>query len=239
MDTPRKQGLRERAFASPPHWANDIIEPFDEEGFRLAQPFVVESYWSGQQSINVFDVVGTQHPDYAGHSWLDFLRTGKRMGLNLDLQRENPGYYLEDVAKQPGMYYRAVNGDRLFVAEDGNHRTAIARFMFHEMGRSMLHGVTVIKYRTDRRAAEVAAAVSGLMEERGLRMRLRTCRTKLSREDTGGWMREAWKVEFEWTDLRRGVSERLAVEEVERRAEALRRPSRWRGWAGWFLGFLD
>lgn len=47
-------------------------------------------------------------------------------------------------------------------------------------------------------------------------------------------MREAWKVEFEWTDLRRGVSERLAVEEVERRAEALRHPSRWRGWVGWF-----
>lgn len=56
--TPRKQGLRERAFASPPHWANGILEPFDEEGFRLVQPFVVESYWSGQQSINVFDVGG-------------------------------------------------------------------------------------------------------------------------------------------------------------------------------------
>jgi len=234
MDTPRKPGLRERAFASPPHWANDIIEPFDEEGFRLAQPFVVESYWSGQQSVNVFDVVGTQHPDYAGRSWLEFLREGKRMDLNLALQRENPGYYLDDSPKRPGMYYRAVDGDRWFVAEDGNHRTAIARFMFHEMGRSMLHGVTVLKYRTDRRAAEVAAEVSGLIEERGLRVRLRIRRTKLSREDTGGWMREEWKVEFEWTDLRRGVSERLEVDEVEQRVDGLRRPSRWGGWAGWF-----
>ncbi|GBE49104.1 hypothetical protein BMS3Bbin13_00003 [bacterium BMS3Bbin13] len=234
IDALEKPGLRERVFAGPPHWANDRIEPFDEEGFRLAQPFVIEQYWSGQQSINVFDVVGTQHPDYAGRSWLEFLREGKRMGINLDLQRENPDYYLEDRPKLPGMYYRSVDGSRWFVAEDGNHRTAIARFMFHEMGRSMLHGVTVIKYKTDQRAMEVAAAVSGLVDERGLRVRLETCRTKLSREDTGGWMREEWRLDFEWTDLRRGVSERLAVEEVERRVEALRRQSRWRGWMGWF-----
>ncbi|OYV75012.1 MAG: hypothetical protein B7Z66_14460 [Chromatiales bacterium 21-64-14] len=227
------RGLRDRAVATPPHWANEVIAPFDEEWFHAVEPFIVESYWSGQQSINVFDVVGTSHPDYAGRTWLEFLREGKRMDLNLGLLRENPGYYLEDEPKRPGMYYRAVDDDRWFVAEDGNHRTAIARFLFHESGRSMLHGLTVTKYRTDRRAFDVYTAAAEAIEKSGGKVRLRTRRTKRARADTGGWMRENWKVEFEWTDLRRGGTERLTVDEVERRIEPLSHPSRWRGCLAW------
>jgi hypothetical protein len=67
------------------------------------------------------------------------------MGLNLSLQESNPGYYLDDAVKQPTMYFVAIDDDKLFVNGDGNHRTAIARFMFAESGRTMLHGVTVEK----------------------------------------------------------------------------------------------
>lgn len=220
--------LISKAFASPPHWAHERIMAFDDDAFRSAQPFVVECYWNGQQSINVFDVVGTSHPDYAGLSWLEFLRTGKRMKLNLALFRDNPVYYLSDEIKMPHMQYISVDDDLLFVGNDGNHRTAIARFFFHELGRTMLHGVSLYRYRTDRRARELAQAATKVIEERGLRIGLSPRQIKLGREDTAGWMRERWKIEFEWMDLTAGTSERLSPDALERRIEELRRRGKWR-----------
>ncbi|TXF11205.1 hypothetical protein [Pelomicrobium methylotrophicum] len=222
--------LVRRAVADPPHWAGRKILPWDEDAFRAVEPFVVEKYWSGQHSINVFEVVGTQHPDYQGMTWLEFLQQGKRMRQNLALQESNPDYYLEDAVKLPTMYYVAIDGSGWYVAGDGNHRTCIARFMFHRMGRTMLHGVNVESYRTDRHAAEVFRALREMITRKGLPLLAEPYREKLSRDDTGGWMRETYRVGILLRDLAKGTEEVLAPMEAERKLDGIKRENRLRRW---------
>jgi len=101
------------------------IEFWDEGYFTQIKPFVKEFYWNSQASINVFRVKGTQHPDYKGLTWIEFLKKGKRMPLNLGLFEENPDYYLTCSDKKPTMFYQGLDGGYLYIGGDGNHRTAI------------------------------------------------------------------------------------------------------------------
>lgn len=209
----------------PPHWAGQRLLPWDSDAFREAAAFAIEKYWSGQQSINVFDVVGTQHPDYQGMSWAEFLERGKRMRQNLALQENNPGYYLDDVVKLPTMYYVAIDGSGWYVAGDGNHRTCIARFMFHRMGRTMLHGVNVESYRTDRHAMEVFHALREAIAIKRLPLLVEPFREKISRQDTSGWMRENYMVGILFRDLSKGTMQALSPVEAEKRLDAIKRES--------------
>jgi uncharacterized protein Veg len=183
--------LLERALASPPHWADDRIERWDERLFQRVQPFVTDKYWSDRHSINVFSVVGTQHPDYVGMTWLDFLRRGKRMRENLYLHATNPGYYLDTEAKTPPMYYVSMDGLKWFVAGDGNHRTCIARFDFHGRGLTMLHGVHLEDYRVDWTFWRIYQALKKTL---GSRAELTVYNTRTARADTAGWMHETYAV---------------------------------------------
>lgn len=214
----------------PPHWGGQRIAAWDENAFRAREPFVIEKYWSGQHSINVFEVVGTQHPDYQGMTWVEFLERGKRMLQNLALQESNPGYYLDDAVKLPTMYYVAVDGSGWYVAGDGNHRTCIARLMFHQMGRTMLHGVNVESYRTDRHAMEVFAALREETAIKGLPLLIEPFREKLSRDDTGGWMRETYRVRILLRDLAKGTEEVLTPIEAERKLDGIKRENGLRRW---------
>lgn len=216
--------------ADPPHWATQRIGAWNDNAFREAEPFIVEKYWSGQQSMNVFEVVGTQHPDYQGLTWMEFLERGKRMRKNLLLQEENPSYYLDDALKTPAMYYVAIDGAGWHVAGDGNHRTSIARFMFHKLGRTMLHGVDAVSYRTDSRAQQVFSALREEIALRGLTMLVEPFREKLSREDTAGWMRESFHVGITLRNPAKGTSEVLTVCEAERKLDEIRRKNRLRLW---------
>lgn len=220
-----------RAFrGDPPHWAGQKLLAWNLTAFREAEPFAIEKYWSGQHSINVFEVAGTQHPDYQGMTWAEFLEQGKRMRQNLLLQDSNPGYYLDDAIKLPTMYYISIDGSGWYVAGDGNHRTCIARFMFHRMGRTMLHGVNVESYRTDARAREVFRELREAIVVRRLPMLIEPFREKLSREDTAGWMRETFRVGILLRDLAKGTEEPLSVEQAERKLYEIKRESGLRGW---------
>lgn len=214
----------------PPHWAGQKLHAWNLSAFREAEPFAIEKYWSGQQSINVFEVVGTQHPDYQGMAWFELLERGKRMRQNLALQASNPGYYLDDGVKTPTMYYVAIDGSGWYVAGDGNHRTCIARFMFHRMGRTMLHGVNVESWRTDIHAREVFGALREAIARKGLPLLVEPWREKLSREDTAGWMRETFRVGILLRDVVQGTEERLTANEAERKLYDIERESRFRRW---------
>lgn len=212
--------------SAPPHWADAKIACWDDDAFLAATPFVVEKRWSGVHSINVYEVVGTADPDYRGLSWREFLAVGKRMPLNLSLYGDNPGYYTGDIVKSPTMYYVALDDSGWFVNGDGNHRTCIARFAFHFAGRTMLHGITAERYRTDARAREVWMALREMVALRGLPLLIEPERETLFREDSAGWMRERYEVRIRIRDLRSGTDELLSAGEAEGRLDALRRGGR-------------
>lgn len=170
-----------------PHWAEQSILPFPEDAFRIAQRFASRHYWIAAGSVNVFRVAGTRHPDYAGMSWGDFLRRGKRMPANHALWERNPGYYLETGPKEPGMSYVSLDGLDWYVDDDGNHRTCIARFAFGAEGRTMLHGVTLSDWRSDTEFVEAYRALEDLVRERRIGWNPQHKSTLVRREDTAGW----------------------------------------------------
>jgi len=186
--------LPARAFSDRPEFSLASIEKFPEGEFSELKEFAVEEYWCDRDSINVFDVSGTRHPDYQGMTWLEFLERGKRMKLNLSLFRNNPGYYLGDDIKLPTMSYIKLDG-RVYIDEDGYHRTCIARFYFYYTNRTNLHGVTIREYITDRYTYKAFKNLKELLRTKGLfYIELTPFREKLSRKDTAGWMREHFRV---------------------------------------------
>lgn len=193
--------LTEHAIARTPFWARARLRRWDDALFQRVQPFVTDRYWSDRHSINVFSVVGTQHPDYAGMTWLEFLQRGKRMPHNMEKYLENPGYYDEVSNKTPTMYYLSLDGLRWYVGADGNHRTCIARFAFdaglHGDTRTMLHGVHLEDYRVDWTFYRIHEA---LKQTLGPRERIEARRETVAREDTGGWMHESYRVFLVHTD---------------------------------------
>ncbi len=210
--TPLEQrgGLLEQSLAAPPHWANEKLLPWNERLFQNVTPFITDKYWSSGHSINVFTVVGTQHPDYVGLSWLEFLQQGKRMRENLALHQKNRPYYLATAGKLPPMYYVSLDGMKWYVAGDGNHRTCIARFDFHRTGLCMLHGVSLEDYRVDwtlYRAWPILKKRLPRDEE------LIPVRDRIGRDDTGGWMHERYVVRL-LHKSRKGerLLDRIAVE---------------------------
>lgn len=181
-----------------PEFAYQKIIGFYQENFNEhLLPYCTEHYWCDADSINVFNIVGTAHPDYIGLSWYEFIQVGKRMKTNLSLLESNPSYYLEKDKKTPTMYYVEIDG-KLYVDGDGNHRSVIAKF-FHAYNGSnpILHGVNLKRYSINYRLREFVADANDTLTVKGYRyIKVKTKREKLSREDTAGWMREQFSIQI-------------------------------------------
>ena len=174
-----------------PYFARRPIKAFDETAWQRLQVFVKERLWENEVPINVFRVAGTRHPDYQGLTWEEFLHRGKRMDLNLRLLEENPGYYRAPEKKLPAMSYLQIDGGDYYVDADGNHRTCLAKMLFHFTGGALLPGVEVNRYRLDHDAIALDLA----LHARGYEVR--PLSRKVGREDNPGWMLETFEVDFE------------------------------------------
>ena len=176
-----------------PDLLNQRIQRWDDMEFRKLQTFATEKYWQDSSSINVFRVVGTQHPDYGGWTWLDFLQGGKRMGLNLSLLRDNPGYYYDTTRKQPTMFFHSLDGGDMYIGGDGNHRTCIAKALFYLNGDSMIHGVSLTDWRIDWALKKAFDELIALTVQKGLPFFIEAVQETMDRDDSSGWMREKYK----------------------------------------------
>lgn len=185
--------LVEAVGAQPPVWADTPIRAWDRDRFERLRPFMTSMYWMEAATLNVFNVVGTQHPDYAGQTWRWLLENGKRMPRNLALHRENPGYYYAEKRKEPSMYFMSLDGAEWYVGGDGNHRTCIARFDFAFSGRALIHGVNVTDYRFDERLADLCTRLDARVRQTRMPVLIRPSTQTVSREDAPGWMLERYR----------------------------------------------
>lgn len=184
-------------FNLPEFALQKIVGFYQEEFNQNLLPYCSEHYWCDSESINVFNIVGTAHPDYIGLSWNKFIEVGKRMKYNLELLQSNPDYYTKTDKKTPTMYYIEIDG-KLYVDGDGNHRSAIAKFYHAYNGSSpILHGVNLKRYVINHRLRELIKNANDVFVNKGFRyMKVKTKRVKLSREDTAGWMREQFSIKI-------------------------------------------
>ncbi len=223
--------LRIQARENPPHWAGETIRPWDEALFSSLEPFKTRAYWTDQGSINVYRVVGTQHPDYAGRSWSWFLEGGKRMEHNLALLERNPGYYANTEPKRPSMYYVSMDGTDWYVGADGNHRTCIARFLFAETGRTMLHGVHLTDYRFDHELHRLYHRLRELAFMADPGIRVSSVNHAVGRDDTPGWKLDHFEPRIRFVDPAEDINALLDADGARRTIGWLREE---RGRRGWF-----
>lgn len=187
------KNLLEMVEKHKPEFADDIMEAFPAELQKDINDFSSAHYWNACASIDVNEVVGTEHPDYAGKSWLNLLRNGKRMSINLPLLADNPGYYFETNPKDPPMYFKLVNG-QLYIGGDGNHRTCIAKFFLHYQNVSRLGGVTIDEYVIDYDFKNVYERCVMMIHQKRLPLRYKIIRKAVRREDASGWMKEYFDI---------------------------------------------
>lgn len=236
-DTPNPPELLERVRREPPPWAEDAILPWDSMAFRRLEPFIEKSYWTDQGSVDIYRVVGTEHPDYQGKTWRALLEGGKRMHLNLPAHATNPGYYLETQRKRPMMYYLTLDGLSYYVGADGNHRTCIARFDFHYRGITTLHGVCVSHYQVDRELRALYGQLEELRQERRIDATLQPHSRCVGREDGPSWKIDACEPRIQVREWCNGqVAERLLDRPgAEALLSAWSRPKhrRWFSFPGW------
>ncbi|ARB48047.1 hypothetical protein P40_17500 [Alloalcanivorax xenomutans] len=193
-----------RQLNAPPHWANQTLHTWSAALPRDKQPFVTRHYWTETGSVNVFRVVGTDHWDYQGKTWLQLLTDGKRMPHNLQWLHDNPDYYLAPQSRAPRLFYNTVDGLDFYVGADGNHRTCLARFFLAEHGLSQLHDVTVNHYQVDEIAYQTwqRAQAALLAQRRPITVIPRP--VQAGRDDTAGWKLDHYRLAFQWQDLDSG-----------------------------------
>ncbi|HFI1540092.1 TPA: hypothetical protein ACIX0E_005827, partial [Escherichia coli] len=194
-----------------PQWANDPLLAWDATAFAAMSDFITEHYWTGQGSINVFRIVGTDHPQYAGMTWLELLERGNRMDINIPLLEKNPGYYTQAEQQHAGMSFVSTDGVDWYVSADGNHRSCLARFLFHLQGeeRTQLHNVAQSIYHTDRAFWSACREIHNLtdaLSRHGVYIRLQTRRQCVAREDLACWKVDRFSTEAQLTvdDVRAG-----------------------------------
>jgi len=172
---------------------NDTIEPCPD--LKELERFAVFHYWSDSESVNVFQVVGTAHPDYIGYPWIEMLRVGKRMPLNLRLLKENPGYYFEVRKKEPEMHYTKING-KIYISGEGNHRTSIAKVFFFFTGDQILHGIRFDELLIDYEAKRLYEEIRRVLLTEGYPVGIEIVRKNVKREDTAGWKKDYYEISF-------------------------------------------
>lgn len=177
----------QKQLQNPPYWSQEKLLAWDKAYPRDSHNFLKRHYWTAEASVNVFNVVGTDHWDYQGKTWLDFLQGGKRMPLNLQSLESNPDYYLSLINRNPHIHYYTTDGLEFYVGSDGNHRTCLARFFLFEQAKAYLHCVTIDHFQVDWVFYEIYQQLKQVITEKQLPYEITSNNQSIGREDTAGW----------------------------------------------------
>jgi hypothetical protein len=206
--------LLDKANASPPDWANKILLSYDDKLNKL-RDYAVSWYWCSSDSVNVQNVVGTAHPDYANQSWLWLLNNGKRMqNVNLPLLAKKPSYYFETSKKEPYMEFTEIDGN-IYINKEGNHRTCISRFFFYYQGLTTLHGVKKETIVIDHYFKGLVETLEETLKRKRIGYSLEINKTTIERIDTAGWYKENYSLRAKLEIHRSGWKGYLTAKEIQ------------------------
>lgn len=231
----RESALYQKVMAQPPHWGHEKILKWDDGMFRELEPFLTHHYWADGGTLNVFNVVGTKHPDYQGLTWLEFIHQGKRMSQNLPKYDGNPVYYNGTEKKSPEMSFLSMDGMGWYVDDDGNHRTGIAKFAFFYQARMELHGLKLNDYRFDHEMYGLYLKVGDVIKERKLAGSASIIPKSVrgGRRDTAGWRLDLYKPNLVFAKHRESSQTLTTAQEVNVVLDSLTIPAYRRWFKAW------
>ncbi|MGA1847244.1 hypothetical protein [Deferribacter abyssi] len=164
------------------------------------EPFVVCCEWISDTSINIGSIIGTKHPDYIGLTWREFIKVGKRMPLNIQLYEQNPDYYYNVDKKLPEISYISIDKTNYYVDADGNHRTAIAKFIFENS--RLFQGVSITNLKIDYDFYKFYRSFIQTIKTKNLPLHVDVNSKHVVREDGSGWCRDYFETEFSVVNYR-------------------------------------
>lgn len=175
------------AKSNPSWWASAILKPMPMPDER----FVIRKGIHTRASVNIHQVVGTDHPDYMNKDWMYLLEQGRRMTRRLKDLAENPGYYLAtDFVRDPSWRLATFDGGvTWYVDGDGNHRSCIARFYLERLIDSrqkesaFVHGIQARFVQMD----EAMRTVVNFVEANYPNYLIRIEPKQVRRDDGVGW----------------------------------------------------
>jgi len=130
-------------------WAWDTIKYFnfeEQENLNKYHNFITTTTEHNQE-IEISSIIGTEHADYGMRkNWISMLYFAKRMHLVLEKYKENPDYYFLKKRKKGDLCYSTINGRDYYIADDGNHRTVIAKFILSQVNEKRLYGIDIKRY---------------------------------------------------------------------------------------------
>jgi hypothetical protein len=217
---------------------NNTIEPYPD--IDSLKPFALSYFWTGSKIVNVFEVIGTAHPDYIGATWITMLRLGKRMrSINLPLLQENPEYYFDIAEKDPEMHYARING-KLYISGEGNHRTSIAKALFAFLGLQNFGAVKYEEYLVDKEAMNIYQEVRQALRKRVLPVEIQPLKENYKREDTPGWKKDYYRLSFKLTNYKKDREIVIDKEELKTLGQELSQATFLKKLFGWgkYTGFL-
>ena len=185
-------------FGQIPHFADEVIISLEHTDIHRNQLFKSVHYEAYEASVNPLEAIGTIHPDYVGLTWREFLSKGKRMPHNLQRFRENPQYYTDVIIRVPSMHYLKCDG-KLYITEDGNHRTCIGKFYGYNHQNPYIHGVHLIEEGYDHSFRSKVDELKKILPK-GYNISIQ--RHRVRREDGAGWYKDFFDLQMQVEDTK-------------------------------------
>ena len=227
--TPVEHDLLARSRAAPPYWSGERLQLFPQDRFAAMAPFVLTHRGCDDAPLNLFQGVGTRHPDYTGMTWLEFLERGRHMPANRQWWADNSGYYTEPGRKWPAMSFISLDGTDWYVDADGEHRTCIARFDFDHRVLRTLTGLSLTDWRFDEVFKERMDRLTDLIRNRRIQIEIEHRKALVERSDNPGWKLDRYVNTLQVVDPAGCLPETLDSAGVLALTRSLSRP-RWRRW---------
>lgn len=199
---PTARPILEWARETPVWWASSILKPKP----RVDERFVIQQGVNSRASVNIHQVVGTDHADYMNKDWMYLLEQGRRMSMRLRDLAENPDYYLAtDIVRNPTWCLATFDGGATWYVDcDGNHRSCIARFYLERLIQSgqkesaFVHGIQARHIQVD----ESMQVVVKFIEENHPNYRICVESTPVHRDDGVGWYMDTSRLSVHIQDTR-------------------------------------
>ena len=140
--------LAQRLAAGAPDWARRPMLAWDRDELSRRRPFVTASEWRAFSTIELPEIVGTAHPDYAGLSRTQLLAARRLRGQPLASPRllgrdDGPGWSCERFVPVVALFYQGGQREQLTLQQVADRATALRRGNWLQRGAGWLrHALT-------------------------------------------------------------------------------------------------
>lgn len=160
--------LREKWIKTAGDWADEPIRRFsrrDVEQFQTAKEVCFDVTIDPRRILYMFNPRYTQ-----GMTWREFLTGGGNIDNALYVLTKTPEYYDDPLAEHPGRtsvygspQWTLIEIDGCYSADEGHHRSAIAKFRAHEEGVKTQRIPRLERFEVDHEAEAAADQLSRIL----------------------------------------------------------------------------